>query len=488
MLRRGVKPSIVTYNLLIDYFCKGGDFSQAECVLNMMKEENIQPDVIIYNVIIDGYCKKGLLHKAFKWLDLMERGNCNPDTTTYNILIHGLIKRGYSKEARQIMDELVKRGLCPDKFTFASMIETNFKEGNFEDAYLIWCRMNENGRALQHRSHLQVVEVTEEQDVTVISARLHESRSDKGAINFLMPSSENKVILATIWSDSVLNLISSCRDMILHTSLQSYTLKIWPEEPDLIKTVEKRPREMMLRREFVNAVGYLNQILSEESHLKFIHWDFHKFAKSKSANVLAVLGVVASEALDLTGFYYSGKPAVVNVSEDAKPAEHPKPTLAPVPACKEDFTRMKLTSFDSLIEKTCSAIKNDLFPERYNSKVQTGSLAKESLKVDLAPKHHFLRMQIHLSEDFVLPSFSTFFRMTLLGVFAFFAEVLLARGFQLEKTCKVANIKFIEVFLMQIFGVRSQRVTSSLRRVVGSLLILVSFCSTIYWGPGDDVN
>ncbi|PIA51250.1 hypothetical protein AQUCO_01100235v1 [Aquilegia coerulea] len=80
---------------------------------------------------------------------------------------------------------------------------------------------------------------------------------------------------------------------------------------NLIKTVEKRPREMMLRREFANAVGYLNQILSEENHLKFIHWDFHKFAKSKSANVLAVLGAVASEALDLTGFYYSGKPIIV---------------------------------------------------------------------------------------------------------------------------------------------------------------------------------
>ncbi|KAG0500949.1 hypothetical protein HPP92_001021 [Vanilla planifolia] len=78
---------------------------------------------------------------------------------------------------------------------------------------------------------------------------------------------------------------------------------------NLIKTVEKRPREMMLRREFATAVGYLNQILPEEGHLKFIHWDFHKFAKSKSANVLAVLGAVASEALDLTGFYYSGKSA-----------------------------------------------------------------------------------------------------------------------------------------------------------------------------------
>ncbi|KAL5778854.1 hypothetical protein ACOSQ2_009591 [Xanthoceras sorbifolium] len=80
---------------------------------------------------------------------------------------------------------------------------------------------------------------------------------------------------------------------------------------NLIKTVEKRPREMMLRREFASAVGYLNTILPVENHVRFIHWDFHKFAKSKSANVLAVLGAVASEALDLIGFYYSGKPSTV---------------------------------------------------------------------------------------------------------------------------------------------------------------------------------
>jgi len=34
---------------------------------------------------------------------------------------------------------------------------------------------------------------------------------------------------------------------------------------------------------------------------------FDVIFSSKSANVLAVLGNVASEALDLTGFYYSGR-------------------------------------------------------------------------------------------------------------------------------------------------------------------------------------
>ncbi|KAM0946408.1 putative SAC domain, polyphosphoinositide phosphatase Fig4 [Dioscorea sansibarensis] len=111
---------------------------------------------------------------------------------------------------------------------------------------------------------------------------------------------------------------------------------------NLIKTVEKRPREMMLRREFANAVGYLNQILPEESQLKFIHWDFHKFAKSKSANVLAVLGVVASEALDMTGFYYSGKP--MNVKRKSVPLSRTSTgrdaSLGDVRASSGDLTRL----------------------------------------------------------------------------------------------------------------------------------------------------
>ncbi|GAQ79856.1 Sac domain-containing Phosphoinositide Phosphatase [Klebsormidium nitens] len=76
---------------------------------------------------------------------------------------------------------------------------------------------------------------------------------------------------------------------------------------NLIKTVEKRPREMILRREFANAVGYLNQTLGDREKLKFIHWDFHKFAKTKGANVLTVLGSIAEEALDLTSFFFSGR-------------------------------------------------------------------------------------------------------------------------------------------------------------------------------------
>ncbi|KAK9697397.1 hypothetical protein RND81_08G035800 [Saponaria officinalis] len=72
---------------------------------------------------------------------------------------------------------------------------------------------------------------------------------------------------------------------------------------NLIKTVERRPRESILRAEFANAIERINRDLPDEKRLKFLHWDLNKHSRSK-ANVLLLLGKVATYALTLTGFFY----------------------------------------------------------------------------------------------------------------------------------------------------------------------------------------
>ncbi|XP_060206017.1 phosphoinositide phosphatase SAC2-like [Lycium barbarum] len=73
---------------------------------------------------------------------------------------------------------------------------------------------------------------------------------------------------------------------------------------NLIKTREKRPRETILRAAFANAIEFINKDLSEENHLRFLHWDLNKHSKSKATNVLTLLGKVAANALELTGFLH----------------------------------------------------------------------------------------------------------------------------------------------------------------------------------------
>ncbi|KAL6136951.1 hypothetical protein ACLB2K_062246 [Fragaria x ananassa] len=86
-------------------------------------------------------------------------------------------------------------------------------------------------------------------------------------------------------------------------------------------------------------------------------------------------------------------------------------------------------------------------------------------------------------EMFVFPSFYSFSLMLVLGVLAFFAEVFLARGLQLEKTSKVTNVLYMEAALSQLWVIGSARIAPTFGRIFGCLLILISVFCTMYIGP-----
>ncbi|GJN39890.1 hypothetical protein PR202_gb29040 [Eleusine coracana subsp. coracana] len=76
-----------------------------------------------------------------------------------------------------------------------------------------------------------------------------------------------------------------------------------------------------------------------------------------------------------------------NVFVGSGAASNPGSALSPVPACKEDFSRMKYTSFDKLIERTCSMIRNvrlhsdsDLRP---SGGVGTSGMAPDAVEIQL---------------------------------------------------------------------------------------------------------
>ncbi|QDZ25839.1 phosphoinositide phosphatase SAC1 [Chloropicon primus] len=94
---------------------------------------------------------------------------------------------------------------------------------------------------------------------------------------------------------------------------------------NLIKSFEKRPREMILRVEFAQAVDYLNrfyyrkdtkksdgrdasggdkQEAPQTGELLFVHWDFSKCTKQRGVNVLGAISPVVTSALKSTGLFY----------------------------------------------------------------------------------------------------------------------------------------------------------------------------------------
>ncbi|ONK70255.1 uncharacterized protein A4U43_C05F31850 [Asparagus officinalis] len=91
-------------------------------------------------------------------------------------------------------------------------------------------------------------------------------------------------------------------------------------------------------------------------------------------------------------------------------------------------------------------------------------------------------------QKFVLPSVFALFLSVILGVLAFFAEICLARGLQLEKLSKVTNILYMKVLFSQVWGMIFLGAAVSFSKIIGCLLIFASISSTVYLGPEKEIE
>ncbi|GAB4841940.1 hypothetical protein Ancab_011897 [Ancistrocladus abbreviatus] len=73
---------------------------------------------------------------------------------------------------------------------------------------------------------------------------------------------------------------------------------------NLIKKLEKKPRESILHAEFSKAVAFINRGLAKEKHVKLQTMDLHRFFQIKGTKVFMQLNRVAAHALGETGFFY----------------------------------------------------------------------------------------------------------------------------------------------------------------------------------------
>ncbi|KAJ8500581.1 hypothetical protein OPV22_011133 [Ensete ventricosum] len=124
MTGMGIRPSRVTYNVLIDGYGKVGDTLSAVSVYERMLACGCPPDVVTFTSLIDGYCRSGRLDDAMKLWNEMSQRELKPNAYTYAVAINSitvsslvscLLKAGMPNEINKIMLTASERYMGLDK-------------------------------------------------------------------------------------------------------------------------------------------------------------------------------------------------------------------------------------------------------------------------------------------------------------------------------------------------------------------------------------
>lgn len=121
MVRRGFKPSVVTYNIRIDAYCKKGCLNDALRVKEEMEMRHVSPTLETMTTLIHGagIARNPILARRL-FEEISER-NLQADVGAYNALLCSFVRDGDLKSAMELMDEMEKRSVRHDNVTYKTI-------------------------------------------------------------------------------------------------------------------------------------------------------------------------------------------------------------------------------------------------------------------------------------------------------------------------------------------------------------------------------
>ncbi|KAL5726876.1 hypothetical protein ACHQM5_000124 [Ranunculus cassubicifolius] len=144
MINRGASPTLVTCNTFVNGFSKWGRMTEAREEFTNILSRNLVPDIVSYNSLIYGYCRIGNLEEAFLLFDELRSKHLVPTVVTYNTLVDGLCRLG-DLESAQALKEEMSNEVTPDLFTYTSLVNGFCKMGNLEAAKEVFEEMMNKG-------------------------------------------------------------------------------------------------------------------------------------------------------------------------------------------------------------------------------------------------------------------------------------------------------------------------------------------------------
>ncbi|XWS46522.1 hypothetical protein CRYUN_Cryun14cG0074300 [Craigia yunnanensis] len=184
----GVKPDVVSYNCLVDVYCKGREMDKAYRVVEKMRDEELWPDVITYTSIIGGLGLVGQPDKAREVLKEMKEHGCYPDVAAYNAAIRNYCIAKRLGDAYSLMDEMVGKGLCPNATTYNLFFRVFYWSNDLKSSCRLYQRMMDSGCLPNTQSCMFLIRLFRRHEMVGMALKLWNDMVEKGFGSYVLVS------------------------------------------------------------------------------------------------------------------------------------------------------------------------------------------------------------------------------------------------------------------------------------------------------------
>lgn len=180
MIQLGVKPDLVTYNCLVDVYCKNRQVEKAHKLIDKMRDKEICPDVITYTSLIGGLGLIGQPDKARDVLKEMRELGCYPDVAAYNAAIRNYCIAKRLGDAFALMDEMAGTGLAPNATSYNLFFRCFYSANDLGSVWRLYKRMRSEGCLPNTQSCMFLIRLFHRQEKVAMALELWNDMVEKG--------------------------------------------------------------------------------------------------------------------------------------------------------------------------------------------------------------------------------------------------------------------------------------------------------------------
>ncbi|XP_020101731.1 putative pentatricopeptide repeat-containing protein At1g02420 [Ananas comosus] len=188
MRELGVRPDLVSYNCLVDVYCKNRDVAKAYKVLDEMREREMRPDVITYTSLIGGLGLVGQPDKARDVLREMRELGCYPDVAAYNAAIRNYCIAKRLGDAFALMEEMRGRGLEPNATSYNLFFRCFYWANDLVSARRVYEKMRAEACLPNTQSCMFLIRLCRRQEKVDLALELWNDMVEKGFGSFTLVS------------------------------------------------------------------------------------------------------------------------------------------------------------------------------------------------------------------------------------------------------------------------------------------------------------